>query len=66
MIVKIKKTGDEEFKHFTSESQAGAWLREQNWPEHLLSAPDADRVGLARVLRGSPWEVEYVYDDDED
>ena len=56
-MITIKNTETGNVYRFRSEQSAGAWLRSIGWPLGLVYAPDEDRVGLAKVLQGSPFEV---------
>ena len=58
-MIEIREHGDESVHRFATSEEAGAWLREQGWPEGLLYAPDADRLGLAERMRYSPWIVSH-------
>ena len=62
MIIEIRKRDEKKVRRFRSKGMCGAWLRKQGWPKGLVYAPDADRVGLAQCMQGSPWVVKINYE----
>ena len=59
-MVTLTNTKTKVSRTFKTARAAGKFLERSGWPKGLLYAPEEDRVALAVVMAGSPWDVKEI------